>query len=182
MTFHLQLQVFLTADLKTILDDYSQLRESGLVKKIIIFFVSYTFFFFFFFSEIYLNFSFAHATWRLLSTKCGQNFCCCCLVKRKHSVEFAKKRLENLQKNARHGWKSLIEELVRIAKGVINQTASSRVMTFSTGFCPASWCAYFVYITSCITQKGISSTLRKILRKRSIHETAKTRKFALGKN
>ena len=140
------------------------------------------FFFFFFFSEIYLNFSFAHATWRLLSTKCGQNFCCCCLVKRKHSVEFAKKRLENLQKNARHGWKSLIEELVRIAKGVINQTASSRVMTFSTGFCPASWCAYFVYITSCITQKGISSTLRKILRKRSIHETAKTRKFALGKN
>ena len=62
MTFHLQLQVFLTADLKTILDDYSQLRESGLVKKIIIFFVSYTFFFFFFFSEIYLNFSFAHAT------------------------------------------------------------------------------------------------------------------------
>ena len=64
MTFHLQLQVFLTADLKTILDDYSQLRESGLVKKIIIFFLSYTcfFFFFFFFSEIYLNFSFAHAT------------------------------------------------------------------------------------------------------------------------
>ena len=47
MTFHLQLQVFLTADLKTILDDYSQLRESGLVKKIIIFFVTYTFFFFF---------------------------------------------------------------------------------------------------------------------------------------
>ena len=48
MTFHLQLQVFLTADLKTILDDYSQLRESGLVKKkILIFFVSYTFFFFF---------------------------------------------------------------------------------------------------------------------------------------
>ena len=180
MTFHLQLQVFLTADLKTILDDYSQLRESGLVKK------NYNFFcilyFFFFFSEIYLNFSFAHATWRLLSTKCGQNFCCHCLVKRKHSVEFAKKRLENLQKNARHGWKSLIEELVRIAKGVINQTVSSRVMTFSTGFCPGSWCAYFVYITSCITQKGISSTLRKILRKRSIHETAKTRKFALGKN
>ena len=180
MTFHLQLQVFLTADLKTILDDYSQLRESGLVKK------NYNFFcilyFFFFFSEIYLNFSFAHATWRLLSTKCGQNFCCCCLVKRKHSVEFAKKRLENLQKNARHGWKSLIEELVRIAKGVINQTASSRVMTFSTGFCPGSWCAYFVYITSCITQKGISSASRKKLRKRSIHETAKTRKFALGKN
>ena len=138
--------------------------------------------FFFFFLEIYLNFSFAHATWRLLSTKCGQNFCCCFLVKRKHSVEFAKKRLENLQKNARHGWKSLIEELVRIAKGVINQTASSRVMTFSTGFCPGSWCAYFVYITSCITQKGISSASRKILRKRSIHETAKTRKFALGKN
>ena len=116
---------------------------------------------FFFFSEIYLNFSFAHATWRLLSTKCDQNFCCCCLVKRKHSVEFAKKRLENLQKNARHGWKSLIEELVRIAKGVINQTASSRVMTFSTGFCPGCWCAYFVYITSCITQKGISSALHR---------------------
>lgn len=44
MTSHLQLQVFLTADLKTILDDYSQLRESGLVKKIIIFFVLFFYF------------------------------------------------------------------------------------------------------------------------------------------
>ena len=178
MTFHLQLQVFLTADLKTILDDYSQLRESGLVKKNYNFFVSYTFFFFF--SEIYLNFSFAHATWRLLSTKCGQNFCCRCLVKRKHSVEFAKKRLENLQKNARHGWKSLIEELVRIAKGVINQTVSSRVMTFSTGFCPGSWFAYFVYITSCITQKGISSASRKKIEKEEYSWNSQNKKICFG--
>ena len=47
MTFHLQLQVFLTADLKTILDDYSQLRESGLVKKNNNFFCILYFFFFF---------------------------------------------------------------------------------------------------------------------------------------
>ena len=49
----------------------------------------------------------------------------------------------------RYNRENVLGNLYRRAKGVIIGKASSRVLTFSLGFCPGSQFAYIVFITSC---------------------------------
>ena len=49
----------------------------------------------------------------------------------------------------RYSRETVLGNLYRRAKGVLIGKASSRVLTFSVGFCPGSQFAYIVFITSC---------------------------------
>ena len=77
---------------------------------------------------------------------------------------------KNLKK-VRYNRENVLGNLYRRAKGVIIRKASSRVLTFSVGFCPGSQFAYIVSITSCTVHSlGIFSTFCKMLNNKSLHQ------------